>query len=69
MIDSPIVGPTPLEKAETALSLARSILKHDRSQITRQVNNGVTDAERSLSVAVDAMRREANGGARSLGIG
>ena len=64
MIETPIVGPTPLEKVETALSLMRSIIKHDRSRITRQVNNGVTDAARSLSVAVETMRREANAGAR-----
>ena len=64
MIEPPITVLTPLEKAETALSLARSILKHDRSQITRQVNNGVKDAERSLSVAVETMRRDAHASAR-----
>jgi hypothetical protein len=55
---------TALEKAETALSLLRAIIKHDHSLITRQVNNGVKSAEASLFAAIEVMRREANAGAQ-----
>ena len=59
MIESPIVGPSPLEKAEIALRYLESIIRHDQSRITRQPANGIKSAASSLSAAVEIMRREA----------
>ena len=58
MIESPIVGPSPLEKAEIALRYLESIIRHDQSRITRQPANGIKDAARTLRTAVENMRRE-----------
>ena len=51
MIESPIVGPSPLEKAEIALRYLESIIRHDQSRITRQPANGIKSAASSLSAA------------------
>jgi hypothetical protein len=64
MIESPIMVPSALEKAERALAHLESIIRHDLPRITRQPANGVKAAVASLRVAVEIMRHEADANAR-----
>ena len=59
MPESPMSVPSPLQKAETALALLNSILKHDHARITRQPALAFKDAARGISTAIETMRREA----------
>lgn len=64
MIDSPMPVPSALQKAETALTLLNSILKHDHSRITRQADNAFKDAARGVATGIEILRRDANASAR-----
>ena len=59
MPESPMPVPSPLQKAETALALLNSILKHDHARITRQPALAFKDAARGIATAIETMRREA----------
>ena len=49
MPESPMPVPSPLQKAESALALLNSILKHDHARITRQPALAFKDAARGIA--------------------
>jgi hypothetical protein len=64
MIESPILVPSALEKAERALAHLESILRHDHSRITRQADNAFKDAARGVATGIDILKRQADASAR-----
>ena len=59
MTESPMPVPSPLQKAETALALLNSILKHDHARITRQPALAFKDAARGVATGIEILRHEA----------